>query len=367
VPLGGLQEPRSDSVGVAASVRARPTRRQSPRRGITAARRRGLIRLAILLGSIAGLAILGWSVARGGGGGSSGSTVPASGPPPNRLTARELQTRLPVALHGLAAARVVNGLLLVGGADSSDRSVDTVYRFDPKGPSGGAITTYGRLSGPLHDAAAATLDRETLVFGGGDTSTLDTVQVLTPGGVGAPVGRLPDQLSDLSALTIGQAAYVIGGYDGRSPSAAVYQTTNGRAFTRVARLPTPVRYAAVAATQDKIYVFGGELGDGRDTNLIQEYDIATERAVVAGHLAEPVAHASAVSLEGGIYVLGGRRSGVASSRILRFDPARNAALPAGRLPEPVFDGAARTFGDDAYLFGGLGAGGSALASVIRLR
>jgi Kelch motif protein len=274
---------------------------------------------------------------------------------------------LPVPLHGLTAARVVNGLLLIGGANSADVSTDRVYRFDPRGPNGGTVTAYGSLSQPLHDAAAATLNRETLVFGGGNTSTLDLVQVLAPGGVATPVGHLPAQLSDLSALDVGQAAYILGGFDGKSPSAAVFQTTDGRTFTRVARLPTPVRYAAVAATQDKIYIFGGELANGQDTNDIQEYDIATERAVVAGHLAEPVSHASAVSLDGGLYLIGGRRQGVASNRILRFDPARNIALPAGRLPMPVFDGAARTLGTHAYLVGGLGANDAPLDTVIALR
>ncbi|MFL5906800.1 MAG: Kelch repeat-containing protein [Solirubrobacterales bacterium] len=333
---------------------------------MSAERRRGLLRLGILVVSILGLIVLGISVTRGGSGSSSGAAA-RSGPPPARLTATELPARLPVALHGLAAARLVNGLLLVGGADSADRSRSSVYRFDPKGPNGGTMTTYGSLSQPLHDAAAATVNRETLVFGGGNTSTLDTVQALAPGGVATPVGRLPDQLSDLSALTVGQAAYILGGFNGNSPSASVFQTTDGRTFTRVARLPTPVRYAAVAAIQDKIYVFGGELANGQDTNLIQEYDIATERAVVAGHLIEPVSHASAVTLDGGIYLLGGRRIGAASDRILRFDPTRNLALPAGRLPAPVFDGAARTFGTHAYLVGGLGRNGSALDTVISLR
>ena len=59
---------------------------------------------------------------------------------------------------------------------------------------------------------------------------------------------------------------MLGGFDGQSPSASVLQTADGRAFKRVARLPTPVRYAAAATVGDKIYAFGGELGDGSDTD-----------------------------------------------------------------------------------------------------
>ena len=160
---------------------------------------------------------------------------------------------------------------------------------------------------------------------------------------------------------------MLAGFDGKSPSAAVFQTTDGRSFERVARLPTAIRYTAVATLGDKIYAFGGELADGSDTNEIQEYDIGTERAVVAGHLPEAVSHASAVTLDGAIYLLGGRVQGTASDRIFRFDPSRNVVVPAGHLPQPIFDGAAGLFGGRAYLIGGLGSSESAVDSVIELR
>jgi hypothetical protein len=331
---------------------------------MSAARRRGQVRLAILIGSIAGLVVLGLSVVRGGGGSSHSNAASGSaGPPPTRLTGTIVRARLPVPVHGLSLARTFNGLQVIGGADSSDTSTDRVYTFNPRA---GTVTPAGTLAQPLHDAAATAVNRDTLVFGGGNSSTLDLVQALQPGAQATPVGKLPDALSDLSAVTVGGAAYIVGGFNGKSPSAAVLQTTNGSSFTRVARLPTPVRYAAVAATQDKIYVFGGETANGQDTNLIQEYDIATEHAVVAGHLVEPVSHASAVLLRGGVYLIGGRRLGRASDLILRFEPSRNVVVPAGRLPVPVFDGAARTFGTEVFLVGGIGANDTSLNTIISL-
>jgi N-acetylneuraminic acid mutarotase len=279
------------------------------------------------------------------------------------LTATSSRARLPVALHGEAVAPSAHGLLVIGG-EASTGSTDRVYLLDP---ATSRVSPAGSLAQPLHDAAAATVGDQTLVFGGGNAATLDLVQALTPGGAAKTVGHLPTAVSDISAVHLAGAAYVLGGYDGRQPSASVLQTTKGQAFTRVARLPTPVRYTAAATIGDKIYAFGGELGNGTDTNEIQEYDLATERAVVAGHLPDSVAHASAVSLDGTIYLLGGRVNGHASDQILRFDPARNVAVPAGHLPQPVFDGAAATFGGRVYLLGGLGASDTALDSVIALR
>jgi hypothetical protein len=326
--------------------------------------------LGILLGSIAALVAVGIGVISGSGGaqsesGQAGGGARAHPSGPARLVAKTSPLRLPVALHGQVVAFASNGLLVIGGEDSGGTSTDRVYRLDP---AAGRVSADGSLTEPLHDAAAATIDNhETLVFGGGNTTTLDQVQALTPGGAARPLGHLPTAVSDLSAVHVAGGAYIIGGYDGQSPSASVLQTTNGQAFTRVARLRTPVRYAAAATIGDKIYIFGGELADGSDTNEIQEYDIATERAVIAGHLRVGVSHASAITLDGTIYLLGGRIAGTGSDQILRFDPSRNIAKPAGRLPQPVFDGAAGTYGGRGYLVGGLGSGDTALGSVIELR
>jgi N-acetylneuraminic acid mutarotase len=219
---------------------------------------------------------------------------------------------------------------------------------------------------PLHDAAAATLGGRTLVFGGGAATTYDTVQELAPGGSAHRIGHLPAALSDLSAVSIGGAVYVLGGYDGQQPSASVFRTIDGQSFTTVARLPTAVRYTAAAAIGNRIYAFGGELATGGDTDQIQEYDIGTGQASVAGRLPQSVSHASTVVLNGVIYVLGGRRNGAASSQILRFDPSRGAVKPAGRLPEPVFDAAAGTASGVGYLVGGIGSQGTSVDSVMTL-
>ena len=332
-------------------------------------RRRGLVRLAILLGSAVGLVVIAHGVVSGssgagGEGGLSGRAKASGSAPPSKLTATMGRLRLPQALHGIAVAGSPRGPIVVGGEDSGGASSDRVYRLDP---AGGQVVPDGTLAEPLHDAAASALSGRTLVFGGGNTSTLNLVQALQPGGQASRVGQLPAPLSDLSAVPLAGAVYVLGGYDGSTPSAAVYQTTDGHSFVRVAHLPTAIRYTALATIGDKIYAFGGELADGSETDEIQEYDIGTERAVVAGHLPQALSHASAVTLDGAIYLLGGRVNGSASDRIWRFDPARGAVAPAGRLPQPTFDGAAGLFQGRAYLIGGVGSGDQSLSSVIELR
>jgi hypothetical protein len=181
------------------------------------------------------------------------------------------------------------------------------------------------------------------------------------------VGRLPDPASDLSAVAVGGSAYVAGGYDGRAPLGSVLRTGDGSHVAQVGSLRTPVRYTALATLGGRIYAFGGELATGADTDLIQAYDTATGRSSVVGRLPRRLAHASATVLNGGIYVLGGRRSGVASDQILHFDPVRRTVAPAGKLPVPVFDAAAATAAGVTYMAGGIGPAGTSIDSVVSIR
>jgi hypothetical protein len=332
---------------------------------MSGARLRGLLRLAVLVGIVTWLVVLATRGLFSGGSGPASGADPQVSPPHHvALKASRTPLRLPEPLHGATAAPAARGLLVIGGADQNDVSSNRVLQLDP---SRRTMTSAGTLATPMHDAAAATIGGRTFVFGGGAATTFDTVQELTLGHTASEIGRLPDPASDLSAVSLADGVYVAGGYDGRAPvDSILHADTTGR-VSRVARLVTPVRYAAIAAVGGRIYLFGGELGSGADTDVIQEYDPATRRAIVVGHLAEPVAHASALVFRGTAFLLGGRRGGVASDQILRFDPSRGAGVRAGRLPWAVFDAAAGVANRVGYLVGGIGAGGASMASVIAVR
>ena len=205
------------------------------------------------------------------------------------------------------------------------------------------------------------------MFGGGTSASTNAVEVIGSGANGRVVGRLPAPRSDLVATTVRGQTYLIGGYDGRTPSPDVLRTSDGRSFTTAARLPVPVRYPAVATAGDTIYAFGGETTSGRPTNAIQAIGVSNGQASVIGHLPTPMAHASAISLGGEIYVLGGTAGGRASDTMLRFDSSNGRVAAAGRLPTPVTNAAAATLGGTGYLVGGIGPGGSPLSSVLAIR
>ncbi len=305
-----------------------------------------------------------WSTLGSDGGGDTGTSSGGGGRPRSRLVARELPTTLPAPISGEAATPYRGDILVLGGLDAADQSASGVFRLDPRS---GGLSPAATLPRPVHDAAAATVGRRILVLGGGTSASTTAVEVIGTGGAGRIVGQLPAPRSDLAAAVVGGQVYVIGGYDGRAPSPDVLRTSDGRSFTTVAHLPVPVRYPAVATAGDTIYAFGGETASGHPTDAIQAIRVSTGQVSVVGRLPGPVAHASAISLAGQIYVLGGTAGGRARATILRFDPSNGRATPAGDLPTPVTNAAAATVGATGYLVGGIGPSGSPLSSVVAIR
>jgi hypothetical protein len=239
-------------------------------------------------------------------------------------------------------------LLVAGGLDGGQNTVSTVLLIDP---NTGATTSAGSLTVPTHDAAGGVLGSRRFVFGGGAQHVSDVVQSLQPNGPSTVVGHLPQPRADLAAVTIGATVYLVGGYDGTNATRDVLATSDGVQFRTIAQLPVGVRYPAVAAAGDKVFVFGGALS-GSESSAVQQIDVRTGSARLIGELPSPRTEAAAVTLGGSIFVAGGRAGGAASSDVLRFDASGNQFAFDTALPTPSADSAAVTVGDRAYLVGG---------------
>ncbi len=198
-------------------------------------------RVAAAAGLVA-IAILGGCGSSGSSGDTASSAPKEEAPSarPLRLRVESSPHRLPAPVSGEAVAAQGKSLLVIGGLDRSDVSIDSIVRLDGESGSTGSA---GTLSQPLHDAAATALPGGVLVFGGGSTTTIADVERVVPGAAGEVVGELPVARSDLSAVTVGGRAYVLGGYDGQETVGAILRTSDGAKLETVAQLPVPVRYA----------------------------------------------------------------------------------------------------------------------------
>ena len=326
------------------------------------------------------------------------STATATGPrAPVSIEAgiEPWQMGSPLSREAVVAAG--NRLAVLGGITPAGTSLAQVSSIDPRT---GGVTSSGSLAAAVHDAAAATIGRTTFVLGGGSPDTVPTVQSFpvgsppTQAGVtGSVAGQLPQPRSDLATATLpnptgdhGVTTYVVGGYDGSHYLPSVLATTDGTHFRTAASLPVPVRYPAVVADAGRLYAFGGQVPSpdaaAVATDDIQMIDPASHRAVVVGHLPQPLYGASAFLLGGNVYVAGGQVPGGATlTQIDAFVPSSGRVLGAGLLPQAdAFAGYATLGAGRAavgYLVGGevagqagndqAGVASGSLSSVISLR
>ena len=350
----------------------------------------GVVLLVVIVAVVAGTS----------GGGRTPPSADRQADAPVSIPAVEsglLPWHLPTPLSREVVAAGTGGQLVVLGGLEGSVSEKRVLSIDS---ANGSLRAVGSLPIGVHDAAGAVIAGRDFVFGGGSPTTVPSVESFAPpsapGRLGgfpgsAPVAKLPQPRSDLATATIGGSTYVVGGYDGAHPDASVLATTDGATFRKIASLPVPVRYPAVAALAGKLYVFGGErisgAGAGQPVDDIQVVDPSSGSASIAGHLPEPLEAAAAITLGGNVYLAGGDGSrpqpstpgvgatqlsppvhpGPASglftvSTIWALDRARTGVLFAGRLQVPVSHAGVAVLGPRAWLVGGE-SGGAQLATV----
>ena len=273
---------------------------------------------------------------------------------PLRVRARAAGS-LSSPLQDAAIAAVGHKLLLLGGLNSADVSTAEIRTI-----ARGRERTIGRVPTVFHDGAAVAIGRFVYEFGGGDgVRQLDQIlRVDSASGAVARVGTLPAPSSDQAAAALGGEAYIVGGYTGSAWLDTIVAWRPGKGARVVARLPDPVRYAAVAAAGGSVVVAGGSLPDGTANRRVYAFDPATHEVRRLGNLPQPTTHAAAAPLGDRVLVVGGRsaEADTPTSRIIAIDPQTGRIRLAGRLPQPVSDAAVAAVGRHVIVAGGRGDG-----------
>ncbi len=302
---------------------------------------------------------------------SSNSQAPAaeSGILPWQLSA-------PLSRMAVYPGTTSNQLVIAGGLDANNQSAAGIYTLNT---TNGQLNLTGTLPAPLHDAASAKLGSSYGIFGGGNSSSVGSSALFGLNGTVINSGNLPQARSDAQAVSIGNEAYIIGGYDGTQGDAQVLSTQDGKTFNKITALPIAVRYAAVAALGNMIYVFGGEAtsgpNSGKPINSIQIINTSNRTASVASYtLPVPLEGASAFVINGELFIAGGQSSvpqtivtGMGTTQVAGVpvanqsdtyntiwvaDIAAKKILAAGRLQLPVAYAGTAVLGNRAWLVGG---------------
>jgi hypothetical protein len=132
-------------------------------------------------------------------------------------------------------------------------------------------------------------------------------------------------------------------------------------------LPRPLRYASVATVGGYLLIAGGTSGETAQRAILV-FDPASGAVRQVGELPHALTHAAGASLNGLMYVLGGRGEGLdeQTSAILAIDPASGAVRPAGRLPVALSDVGATSLAGRIVAVGGRDRAGSVRDSALTL-
>jgi hypothetical protein len=255
--------------------------------------------------------------------------------------------RLPAPVQRAVAVGSGSAIIIAGGLDAAGSSTNGVFRLDA---SSGRLTRLGTVPEPFHDAAGSLLGKRLFIFGGGSAHSSSSVQAFDLAARrGVVVAHLPRPLSDVAAATVSGTTYLVGGYDDHAPRAEIYATTDGTHFSLAARLPHGLRYPAVAASGGRVVIAGGVLASGAPSSAIYGFDPRSGQVRVLGQLATAVGHASAVTLAGSVYIVGGVD---AAGNPVRSATRVDAKVTQLALNVPVADAAAAQIGNEAFLLGG---------------
>jgi YVTN family beta-propeller protein len=248
--------------------------------------------------------------------------------------------RLGTPVQDAAAAPLEGGrTMLLGGLTEADTS-----RADVRIVSADGDREVGRLPAAVHDAAAVRLGRAVYLFGGGtnEGTQSDAIVRVDASGAESVVGRLPAPSSDQAAANVQGTAYVVGGYTGSHWLDTIVAWRPGSPAHVVARLPTALRYAAVAAAGGHVVIAGGSLPSGTASRTVLSYSPGSGRVGRIARLPSATTHAAAAGVGGLVYVIGGRGAtiGSAIAHVVAVDPRTHRVRMAGRLTAPRSDLAA---------------------------
>ena len=244
---------------------------------------------------------------------------------------------LPQSLSKASAVALPGGRLMVLGGETGGASTDSILLGTPE-----HLRAVGHLPTPTHDAAAALLDGNVLLFGGGQAVSVNTIDRVSLAGVARTAGTLDEPLSDLGAALVGGKVYLVGGYTGSRFASAILRYGGAGHTTTVARLPAGTRYAGVATLNGRIVVAGGITPSGTSSS-VYSIDPASGSVRRIATLPAPEAHAGMAALGNALYLVGGRD-------VLRI--AGRSVTVAARLPVALADPAVVALGSRIVIVGG---------------
>ena len=143
----------------------------------------------------------------------------------------------------------------------------------------------------------------------------ESISTQNPAERWAQLSSLPEQRRDMAAVVYNDNIYVIAGNGKQTVSGTVYKyLTDLDDWEKLKDKPTPVSHIQGAVIGEKIYIPGGNLADGKPTNVLEIYDPRRDVWELGSPLPQAISSYALVAFEGQLYIFGGwdGQAGVAS-------------------------------------------------------
>jgi N-acetylneuraminic acid mutarotase len=265
---------------------------------------------------------------------------------------------MPTARLGLTTA-VVNGkIYAIGGyARANSPAMKTVEEYDPATDT---WTTKADMPTARMWLSASVVDGKIYVIGGWVNfwePGISTVEEYDPStDTWTQKADMPTARFGLATSVVDGMIYAIGG--GTTPSKQLrtveaYDPLTDT-WTTKAYMPSPARmFHSTSVVDGKIYVIGG---GGSSPNVVfssvEEYDPATDTWTTITNMPEPRFALSSITVNGKIYVIGGRYGDQRFSTVEEYDPVTDIWASKASMPRPNGAVSASELNGKIYVIGG---------------
>ncbi len=266
------------------------------------------------------------------------------------------------------AARVGNGIYLVGGITSLDLSVEpgtaeSVNTFERYDVQSGRYTSLPPLPARLNHVGAASYEGDIYVVGGltdqlgRAEATGDAWRYRTSERRWEAIEPMPTRRGGLGVAVVGDRLYAIGGrsFGKRLDVVESYDFRTGK-WSEEAPMPTPRDHLGVASYRGQVYVVGGRQEGDYSLGAFERYDPGTNRWGRLPDLPRPASSFELVPVAGRLVLAGGGDADVrpywVSGQTWAYGPRDRKWSRLPRMPQPKHGYAAAAVGGRVYLFGG---------------
>jgi Kelch motif/Galactose oxidase, central domain len=232
-------------------------------------------------------------------------------------------------------------------------------RPDRATPRSGYAWTQVRTRPPLKrtEVAGAALGNDLYVLGGFLRSHRTTAAVERfRGGEWRRVRSLPVALNHAAAVGYRGHVYVVGGYAGRDsliePQKTLYRYDPKRnRWARLSDMPTARAALATGAVDGRLYAAGGAAG-GKQTAVVEIYDIATRRWSRGPSLSVAREHLGGTVGRGRFFAVAGRNNNGNLAIVEDYDPVNRRWSRLPDMPKARGGNGAVPLGDGIVAVGG---------------